>query len=518
PAAGPRRAAGEPGISGREPGSQGEKEWVDNRWPEMEVGQWLASVLPLPTGTVAKGLSIKVGKEDEGTVAYDTASGAFRAAWQGGFLQLPAGRFGLIDAPKPDGTNLLAVPAGPGWPGAEYRFTGFHRHHQRVVLEHRVHGVRVLESPWLVYRRVPVVLRTLNLEPSSRPLRVVAGGAAPGGDPAVALSSRPGLTQASVKVSGREWRVAVKGAEAGLQVEPDGRWVAEFPPSAAPRRVVLLLAAGADAAAWESVLAEVEADDLRPWLGGDSGRYLGELKTVGQRGADADFLAVDTLTLPYDNPWQALLFAAGVDFTPDGAGYLGTMHGDVWRVTGIDDALRELRWKRFATGLFQPLGLKVRDGEVFVLGRDRITRLRDLNGDGEADFYENFHDGIATSTGGHDYVTSLERDEAGRFYYIDPAGVHRVSRDGSAAETLATGFRNPNGMGVRPDGRVITAAPQQGTWTPSSGLWEIRPGLYGGYGGPRVTPERPQGFDAPLLWLPHGVDNSSGGQVWLPDG
>ena len=48
--------------------------------------------------------------------------------------------------------------------------------------------------------------------------------------------------------------------------------------------------------------------------------------------------------------------------------------------------------------------------------------------------------------------------------------MHRVSADGKSMETLATGFRNPNGMGVSPDGRVVTVAPQQGTRTrrPSS--------------------------------------------------
>ena len=182
----------------------------------------------------------------------------------------------------------------------------------------------------------------------------------------------------------------------------------------------------------------------------------------------------------------------------------------------IDDPLRSLRWKRFATGLFQPLGLKVRDGEVFVLGRDQITRLHDQNGDGEADYYENFCNLIQTSAGGHDYVTSLEKDEAGNFYYIDPRGVHRVSREGRGSETLATGFRNPNGLGASPDGRMISAAPQQGEWTPSSQICTIKPGGYYGYGGPKITPERPLGYDLPLCWIPHGIDNSSGSQVWVP--
>ena len=37
-----------------------------------------------------------------------------------------------------------------------------------------------------------------------------------------------------------------------------------------------------------------------------------------------------------------------------------------------------------------------------------------------------------------------------------------------ALETLASGFRNPNGLGTSPDGKIITIAPQQGEWTPAS--------------------------------------------------
>jgi hypothetical protein len=245
------------------------------------------------------------------------------------------------------------------------------------------------------------------------------------------------------------------------------------------------------------------------------------LKTQGQRGSDADFLAVDTLTMPYENPDNALLFGSGVDVGPDGAVYVCTIHGDVWKVTGVDADLRELTWRRFATGLYQPLGLKVVDGKVHVLGRDRITRLEDRNGDGHADLYATHFDGIATSPGGHDYVAGLELDATGRLYYADPNGVHRVERDGSGATTLATGFRNPNSLGVRGlkgTTPVVTVSPQQGTWTPSSGIWEVREGLYGGYGGPRKTAARPAGYDAPLCWIPHGVDNSSGSQAWIPEG
>lgn len=515
---------GEPPASGRAPESQKEQDWADNRWQHTEIGQWLASNLPLPTGKVAKGLTIKVGKEDEGSVAYDTGSGALRAAWLGGFLQFEPTRFGLIGSPKPAGTNLLAFPPTHGWPDADYRFVGFHRHGQRVVLEHRVGGVSVLESPWLEWRGTPVFTRTFNVAPTDRALRVALGSLTGGRTGGSAQASTRGGTahEISLESGGNRLVLAVVGVAGELRHVIEAPELV-LPASQEPRRFTVFLWNGPEEnrARFDEIVRADEPADLAPLLEPDNGRFLARLKTRGERGADTGPFAVDTLTMPYDNPFNALLFAAGVDFTPDGAAYVCTIHGDVWQVTGIDDELRELTWRRFATGLFQPLGLKVRDGQVFVLGRDRLTRLHDLNADGEADFYESFFDGIATSTGGHDYVTSLEKDDAGNFYYVDPRGVHRVAADGSRQETLATGFRNPNGLGARPDGGVITAAPQQGEWTPSSGLWEIRPdnvGLHGGYGGPKVTNARPAGFDAPLLWLPHAADNSSGSQVWVPAG
>ena len=50
-----------------------------------------------------------------------------------------------------------------------------------------------------------------------------------------------------------------------------------------------------------------------------------------------------------------------------------------------------LIWQRVASGLFQPLGVIVKDGLIYVSCRDQIVRLHDLNGDGESDWYENFN-------------------------------------------------------------------------------------------------------------------------------
>ena len=46
--------------------------------------------------------------------------------------------------------------------------------------------------------------------------------------------------------------------------------------------------------------------------------------------------------------------------------------------TGSTTRSNSVRWRRFASGLHQALGLVVADGQVHVLGRDQITRLHDL--------------------------------------------------------------------------------------------------------------------------------------------
>lgn len=517
------QTVGQPPASGREPGKQVEKDWVDNRWSRTEVGSFLASNLDTPGARVAKGLTIKVGEDGDASVCYDTGACAWRAGWTGGFLKFDAGRFGLIGAPRVNGQIQFAAGADAGWLVTRIEYTGLHRSGDRVVLDYSLDGVRVLESPWLERTEgLHVFTRSFEFAPSGRELTLALTSPAKSSTPGTALTRRTiGADTIPLPAGTNTLLVALTGTAAEIESHTDGRILIHFPASKDLRRARLLIA-NSPAASSSSFAALAKKSGAPENLGERSrpgpARWLPELKTTGQRGLDTDFFAVDTLTVPYSNPWNALFFIAGVDFTPDGAAYICTIHGDVWKVTGVDDKLGTLSWKRFATGLFQPLGLKVRDGEVFVLGRDQITRLHDRNGDSEADFYESFCNLIQTSTGGHDYVTSLEKDDSGNFYYVDPIGAHRVSRDGRTKTTLGTGFRNPNGLGASPDGTIITAAPQQGTWTPSSQIAIVRPGGYYGFGGPKVTPDRPLGYDLPLCWIPHGVDNSSGSQVWVPRG
>jgi hypothetical protein len=498
-----------------EPEQQKESDWIDARWNQTDLGRFHASIVPLPNGTVAKGLSVRVGERGEATVVYDTSSATLRGGWTGGFLRFDGARYGLIHSPKPDGKVQFVSPAKPAWGDTAVRWRGLHVHGPRVVLDYEVAGTGVNESPWHdTAEGLSAFTRTLELQGSERTLSVALMESKEG---KFSLTNCNGVDLAALADSEQLLAVAATGDAAAVLRFASGVLSAEVPARNSPRRLKLFLGS-CEAGELPKFAALVkqfsQPDDLSAFAKPGPPRWQ-PLTTRGQRGMGNDPFVLDTLTMPYENPWKALLFASGVDFPPNGDAAVCTIHGDVWLVSGVDDKLERLTWRRFATGLFQPLGLRVRNGKVHVLGRDQITRLHDENGDGEADFYENFCNQIHTSTGGHDYVAGLETDTNGYFYYVDPRGVHRVSPDGAKHQTLAAGFRNPNGLGVSPDGTIVTVAPQEGEWTPSSAICEAKPGGWYGYGGPRVTPERPLGYDPPLCWVPHRVDNSGGNQLWV---
>ncbi|MDP6539889.1 MAG: plastocyanin/azurin family copper-binding protein [Planctomycetota bacterium] len=267
-------------------------------------------------------------------------------------------------------------------------------------------------------------------------------------------------------------------------------------------------------------LAPASEHPLRAAIEGGAPRPPVAHETAVVRGSGRPY-AIDTIELPERGPGAPPMSLTGLAFFPDGSALVCTFEGEVWRVDGFaGDAPGPARWRRFAEGLHPPAGLVIDADGIFVLGRDQLTRLADLDGEGEADSYECFSDAFDTSSGGHDFICGLVRDGEGRFVTSSGnQGCVRISADGSRAEVLATGFRNPDGIGLLDDG-VLTVPCSEGEWTPASMICAVSPDLEGdapphfGYRGPRGG-EVPA---LPLVYLPRGVDNSAGGQVAVRGG
>ncbi|MEX2175657.1 MAG: c-type cytochrome [Pirellulaceae bacterium] len=493
-----------------------ESDSVDKRWNETQIGPFLASIVPIPgQPPVEKGLSIRVGERGQATLCYDTGQATLRAGWTGGFLQFHPARYGLINSPAIAGQLAFASPAA-NWEGQQVRYLGLQLAAQRVVLAASIGGTLVRESPWLEERGgLSIFTRTMQVAPAKQPLVCTIGRFAG----AAEMVSIDGVSLACAS-DGKNVVACGAIGSAKLAASNDQNRAelrAEFPSGQADRRAKILLWSG-DRDLLPRLVAAIKQspppENLDRLAQPSAPQWKAEVVTQGVVGDDpAAPYVVDTLTLPFDNPYKALMFVGGHDEFANGDIAICTVHGDVWRVSGVDDELRRLVWRRFATGLFQPLGLKIVGDQVHVLGRDQITRLLDRNADGEADDYQCVTNQYPTSAGGHDYVTCLEADSAGRLHFVHATqGLLRIAKDGSVT-TVATGFRNPNGMSIGP-GDELTVSPQEGEWTPGSVIFEVRPGGHYGYGGPKPG-HGARGYDLPLAWLPRLMDNSSGGQVWV---
>jgi putative heme-binding domain-containing protein len=241
---------------------------------------------------------------------------------------------------------------------------------------------------------------------------------------------------------------------------------------------------------------------------------------IGQGRADGPF-AVDVLSAPEANPWNAQVRFSGLDFTaPDEAVICG-WDGDVWRVKGISSPGGRLTWRRIASGLFQPLGIKVIGGTIYVGCRDRIVTLVDLDGDGMTDRYDTFNDDHQVTEHFHEFAMGLETDTEGNLYYAKsarhalPAVVPhhgtllKVSRDGASTEIVANGFRAANGVCVEDDG-TFWVTDQEGHWNPKNRINHVHPGgFYGNmFGYHDVTDASDAAMDPPAFWITNAFDRS----------
>ena len=528
--------------------------------------------------TALKGLAIKVGEHGEAAVAYDLDLCRMAGAWTGKFTTpmnlMSRGEFptamgevvfttgsvaGFISGEaKAPWKDPRPEPFGP-LPQGQARFKGFYVNGDKTILKWDVGGTEVLEMPGFEMKdRVPIFLRDFEVKRSAKPifLFVVPCESVTAPPVAAASKSASGLdvwiggesaTGGSVVFSSdtRRGMMECQSTEAGLLVgERNGALCVKLPASKQTRRlnVRLWIGKGEDEERVSKIFDKLDQSRravaeraMRSLTNGGPARWPETVTTQGEASTDtASAYVVDTIKLPDPNPWNAPMFLGGLDFFPDGRAAVCTFHGDVFIVSGIDAKLEKVVWKRFASGLYHALGLKIVNGEIYVTCRDGLWRLRDLNGDGECDFYEAFNHDVMVTPSFHEFVFDLQTDPAGNFYFakagpvknggrgFDEICAHhgslfRVSPDGKIFEVVATGFRAPNGLGCGPHGE-LTSGDNEGTWTPACKINWIKPGgFYGVVPLAHRTPA-PTDYDRPLCWLPKRVDNSGGGQVWVTPG
>jgi azurin len=476
-----------PGLDGGKLGHWGyqndQNTWKDGRIRETDTGSVVSGVFRGGGHTVPRGVSVLLGDKGELAACFNPDTLTFEVVWEGGFIKWSDARHGLMGGTPMDGKVVMVKPKGHGWEGVkEFKYQGFYRSGRRVIFCYELDDTLVFDSAWAKNGKFSRVIEFPD-----------------GPDPAKRLIIGRFRDKQNLRVhSVPHPTFSNKDAKGAKLVNEDGLLALDLSDT------------GANLIRIE--IGPTEPERLTSYTLKRTAQWRQTIVTQGILGKGQPY-AIDTLTLPYENPWKSLFFVGGHDFLPDGRIAVCTIHGEVWICSGVSQTLERLEWRRFAAGLHQPLGLKVVDGKIHVLGRDQITKLYDGNKDGEADVYECVSNAHQTSTGGHDYIAGLQRDEAGRFYFASGnQGLCRTSADGKTVEVLATGFRNPNGLGINRDGSVILTSVQEGEWTPASAICDIVKGGHYGHGGPRTGK---LGYVPPMLYLPRGVDNSCGGQAFI---
>src|SRR5690349_20741254 len=88
---------------------------------------------------------------------------------------------------------------------------------------------------------------------------------------------------------------------------------------------------------------------------------------------EADYYKIVTLPIP-----QGIVLEAGaLELMPDGKLAVATRRGDIFMVEGaFSDPPTDVKFKPYASGLHEVLGLAYRDGWLYVTQRCDVSRLK----------------------------------------------------------------------------------------------------------------------------------------------
>lgn len=218
----------------------------------------------------------------------------------------------------------------------------------------------------------------------------------------------------------------------------------------------------------------------------------------------------------------------GVDFTRDGRLLVCTWDPDgaVYELSNLGGPRDQIKVRRIAAGLAEPLGLRVVGDRIFVLQKQELTELVDLNRDGVIDEYRSIANTWGVTSNFHEFAFGLEHQN-GKFYAalataIDPGGrstrpqnpdrgtIVEIGLDGRV-QFIARGLRTPNGVGFGAGGRMYVTD-NQGDWLPSSRVDVIRNGAFYGNRSVPFPSMETKAVTPPVAWLPQGEIGNSPSQ------
>ncbi len=241
-------------------------------------------------------------------------------------------------------------------------------------------------------------------------------------------------------------------------------------------------------------------------------------------------------------PQDILLEVGGMAFLPNDALAVSTRRGEVWIINNPYMKNGNLPvYKLFAQGMHEVLGLNYINGDVYVVQRSELTRLRDLDGDGEADEYKTMYSWPLAGNY-HEYAYGPMLDKDGNMVVTLNLGwinfgeslskwhgwMLKFDKDFNM-KPFAAGFRSPAAFALNNDGDIFYSE-NQGDWVGSGNIAHVAEGDFLGnprslrWSGEAGSPlklkiddipdtgepkfevaKRIPALKTPAVWLPHTI-------------
>jgi len=210
--------------------------------------------------------------------------------------------------------------------------------------------------------------------------------------------------------------------------------------------------------------------------------FVGQLATNADELSSAkptenDYYVITTFELPEGE----VIEACGFQRMPDGKLAVCSRRGDIFMISDpLAENVSADQVQIYARGLHEPLSLAERDGWLYATQRPEVTRMKDTDGDGQADVFETHADGWGISGDYHEYAFGSKFDEqgdmvltlclTGSFSSTVPfrGWAMKVTADGKTIP-FSSGVRSPGGVGADLHGNLFYTD-NQGPWNGTCGL------------------------------------------------